>query len=132
MDTAFDRVLQHQNDPGRQPDHAQRLAWSMPVREYRPRCAAIWPVLPAVDRAGDLAWGADPVLVIDPAAAPAAAGRPYPDLVATRARRGSLAGSRGLGYLVWVPAGMQPVVCRCLGRAGCGSVMCFASRARRS
>ncbi len=28
-------------------------------------------------------------------------GRPDPDLVTTRADRGSLAGSRGLEYLVW-------------------------------
>ena len=51
----------------------------------------------------DNRWGADPVLVIDPAVAPAAAGRPCADLVAARARRRSLAGSRGLGYLVGVP-----------------------------
>jgi hypothetical protein len=75
------------------PDAGSRITlsgwtWSMPVREYPPQSVAIWSVLPAVVRAGDLAWGADPVLVIGPPAAPAAAGRPYPDLIATRAAAG--------------------------------------------
>jgi hypothetical protein len=74
--------------PGREPDHAQRLGLVDASARVSAAMRGNLAGIASVVRAGDLAWGPDSVLVIGPAAAPAAAGRPYLDLIATRAAAG--------------------------------------------